>query len=69
MGISAAVLIELLKKKKEIVLPFNIWGQWDNLQNDLEYVIKKQITEEVCKTITCHFKAITKPLKGVLKKS
>ncbi len=68
MGISAPLLIELLKKKEEIVLPFNIWGQWDNLQNDLESVIKKQITEEVGKTITSPLKTITKPLTGVLKK-
>ncbi len=68
MGVSAPLLIELLKKKEEIVLPFNIWGQWDNLQNDLESVIKKQITEEVGKTITSPLKTITKPLTGVIKK-
>lgn len=68
MGIAAPLLIELLKKKEEVVVPFNFWGQWDNLQNDLESAIKKQITQEVGKTITSPLKTITRPLSGILKK-
>lgn len=67
MGISAPLLIELLKKKEEIVLPFNIWGRWDNLQNDLENVIKKRVSEEVGKTVTSPLKTITKPLTDIFK--
>lgn len=68
MGISAPLLIELLKKEKEIVLPFNIWGRWDNLQTDLEESIKRKVSEEVGKTITSPFRIITKPLKDLFKK-
>lgn len=36
MGISVPLVIELAKKKGEIVVNFNIWEKSDNLQNDLK---------------------------------
>lgn len=68
MGISAPLLIELLKNKEEIVLSFNIWGRWNNLQNDLESVIKKQITEQLGKKVTSPIQSATKPLTDIIRK-
>ncbi len=65
MGISAPVLIKLLEKKGEIVISFNIWGRWDNLQTDLEKAIKAEISEELGKRITSPIGTIIKPLEKI----
>lgn len=67
MGISAPLVVELVKKKGEIVLNFNIWGKWNNLQNDLKESFKQKVFEELGKTITSPIEQATKPLQDVLK--
>ena len=67
-GVSASLIIELLKKNKEILLHFNIWGRWDNLQHDLEKSLKNKVKQEIGKTITSPLAPITKPLEKLIKK-
>lgn len=52
MGVSAPLVIELIKKKGAVNLDFNIWGKYDNLQNDLKGAFQKKVFTEVGKTIT-----------------
>lgn len=52
MGVSAPLVIELIKKKGEIALDFNTWGRYDNLQNDLKESFQKKVFAEVGRTIT-----------------
>ncbi len=65
MGISAPVFIKLLEKRGEIVISFNIWGRWDNLQTDLEKAIKAEASKELGKTITSPIRTIIKPLEKI----
>jgi hypothetical protein len=67
MGVGAPFVIELVKKKGEIVLNFNIWGKWNNLQHDLKESFKRKVSEELEKTITSPLEQATKPLHDVLK--
>ena len=52
MGVSAPLVVELIKKKGTVDLDFNIWGKYDNLQNDLKGAFQKKVFTEVGKTIT-----------------
>jgi hypothetical protein len=67
MGIGAPIVIELVKKKGEIVLNFNIWGKWNNLQHDMKESFKRKVSEELGRTITSPLEQATKPLQDVLK--
>lgn len=67
MGVGAPFVIELVKKKGEIVLSFNIWGKWNNLQHDLKESFKRKVSEELGRTITSPLEQATKPLQDVLK--
>lgn len=67
MGISAPLVMELIKKKGEITISFNIWGKWNNLQNDLKDSFKRKLLEELGRTITSPLEQATKPLQDVLK--
>lgn len=67
MGVGAPFVIELVKKKGEIVLNFNIWGKWNNLQNDLKESFKRKVSEELGKVVTPPLEQATKPLQDVLK--
>jgi hypothetical protein len=67
MGVGAPFVIELVKKKGEIVLNFNIWGKWNNLQHDLKESFKRKVSEELGKTITSPLQEATKPLEDVIK--
>ncbi len=64
MGVSAPLVVELIKKKGAIDLDFNIWGKWDNLQNDLKESFQKKVFTEVGRTITS---PITSPLEDAMK--
>lgn len=52
MGVSAPLVVELIKKKGTVDLDFNIWGKYDNLQNDFKGAFQKKVFTEVGKTIT-----------------
>lgn len=67
MGISAPIVIELVKKKGELVLNFNIWGKWNNLQHDLKESFKRKISEELGRAVISPLEEATKPLQDVLK--
>lgn len=67
MGVAAPLVIELVKKKGEIVLKFNVWGKWNNLQNDLKESFKRKVSEELGRAIISHPEQVTKPLQDVLK--
>jgi hypothetical protein len=67
MGVGAPFVIELVKKKGEIVLNFNIWGKWNNLQHDLKESFKRKVSEGLGRTITSPIEQATKPLQDVLK--
>ncbi len=67
MGISAPLVMDLIKKKGEIAVNFNIWGKWNNLQNDLKDSFKRKVSEELGRTITSPLEQATKPLQDVLK--
>ncbi|MDA8338155.1 MAG: hypothetical protein M0Z70_02510, partial [Nitrospiraceae bacterium] len=67
MGISAPLVMDLVKKKGEIAVNFNIWGKWNNLQHDLKDSFKRKVSEELGRTITSPLEQATKPLQDVLK--
>ncbi|MDX9715646.1 MAG: DUF748 domain-containing protein [Dissulfurispiraceae bacterium] len=60
MGVAGSLIIEMLKKDDEIYLEFNIWGRWNNLQNDLSDVFHKKILTETGRTMIS-------PVEGVVK--
>lgn len=68
MGVAAPLIIELLEKKGEIVLNFNVWGHISNPQTDLEESLKRKITEELGETVISPFKALTKPFQSLIKR-
>ncbi len=67
MGISAPLVIELIKKKGEIALSFNVWGKWNDLQHDLKESFKKKVSEELGRAIASPLQEAAKPLEDVMK--
>jgi uncharacterized protein YhdP len=64
MGVSAPLVIELVQKKGEIVINFNIWGKWNNLQNDLKESFQKKVAEGLGRTIE---KTLVSPVEDVVR--
>ena len=66
MGVSAPLVIELIKKKGEIDLDFNIWGKYDNLRNDLKESFQKKVLAEVGRTVTSPVEDVMKEIRSLL---
>ncbi|MBI5682139.1 MAG: DUF748 domain-containing protein [Deltaproteobacteria bacterium] len=67
MGISAPLVLGLLKKEGEIAVNFNVWGNMKNPQNDLKDVFKKKMLASAQEKITSPLKSIGKSIKGLMK--
>lgn len=66
MGVSAPLVIELIKKKGEVDLDFNIWGKHDNLRNDLKESFQKKVLAEVGRTVTSPVEDVMKEIRSLL---
>jgi len=66
MGVSAPLVIELAKKKGTLDLDFNVWGRWNNLQNDLKESFQKKVFAELGKTVTSPIEDAAKGIKNLL---
>jgi hypothetical protein len=67
MGISAPVVLELVKRKGEIDITFNVWGKWNNLQNDLQESFRKKVMTEMGRTIVSPVEKAGRSLEDVVK--
>ncbi len=66
MGVSTKLIMELMEKNGQIEINFNIWGRWNNLQNDLESSFKKKVLNEIGSTLTSPLKQINKAVKSLI---
>ncbi|MBI4685185.1 MAG: DUF748 domain-containing protein [Nitrospirae bacterium] len=66
LGVSAPLVLELVKKRGEIDLDFNVWGRWNNLQNDLKESFKRKVFEEVGKTLVSPLEDVVREIEGIL---
>jgi uncharacterized protein YhdP len=66
MGISAPLVIELAKKKGEIVVSFNVWGKWDNLHSNLKESFQKEVFAGIGRTVTSPLEEVAKGIRNLL---
>lgn len=66
MGVSAPLVIELTQKKGEIAVNFNMWGRWNNIQNDLRESFQKKVFSELGRTITSPIEDVIKGISNLL---
>lgn len=66
MGVAGPLIIDLIKKHGEINLDFNIWGRWDNLQNNLSEVFQKKVIAETGRSITSPVQEVIKGIGKLL---
>ncbi len=66
MGVSAPLVIDLIKKKDTVEVNFNVWGKWNNLQNNLKEAFKKKVFDELGRTITSPVEDVLKGIGGLL---
>lgn len=66
LGVSAPIVIELLKQKGEISVDFNVWGRLNNLQNDLKDSFKKKIVSETGKSLISPVENVVKGIGDLL---
>ena len=67
MGVSAPLVMDLIKKKDTIEVSFYVWGRWNNLQNNLKEAFKKKVFDELGRTITSPVEEAGKSLEDVVK--
>ncbi|MCE5193974.1 MAG: DUF748 domain-containing protein [Nitrospiraceae bacterium] len=69
MGVSAPLVLDLLKKKGSIDLQFNVWGEFNNLKHDLKEALTKKILEEGTKNLSPEkIEGTIKDIKGLFPK-
>jgi uncharacterized protein involved in outer membrane biogenesis len=66
VGVSTPLVIELAKKKGEIIVNFNVWGKSDNLQNDLKESFQKEVFAGIGRKVTTPIEDAVKGIRSLL---
>jgi uncharacterized protein involved in outer membrane biogenesis len=66
MGISAPLVMEVVKKKGELILDFNMWGRWNNLEHDLKESFQRKFFKELGRTVTSPLEEAVKGIGSLL---
>ncbi|HAK89435.1 MAG: hypothetical protein A2077_06240 [Nitrospirae bacterium GWC2_46_6] len=66
MGVSAPLVIDLIKKKDTVEVGFHVWGKWNNLQNNLKEAFKKKVFDELGRAITSPVEDVLTGIGGLL---
>ncbi|MCE5194580.1 MAG: DUF748 domain-containing protein, partial [Nitrospiraceae bacterium] len=69
MGVSAPLVLDLVKQKGSIDLQFNIWGEFSNIKHDIKEALTKKILEQGTKNLAPEkIKGTIKDIKGLFPK-
>lgn len=66
MGISAPLVMEVVKKKGELILDFNMWGRWNNMEHDLKESFQRKFFKELGRTVTSPLEEAVKGIGSLL---